>query len=56
MWIYCCIVWVLGSQLGTQFSLPLTHKLNDAGSNTDPCGTPNFEYKRFEQRESICTR
>ena len=31
----------------------MTHKLNNAGSKIDPCGTPNFEYKRFEQRESI---
>ena len=43
-------------QLGTQFFISLTHKLNNTGPKIDHCGTPNFEYKRFEQRESICTK
>ena len=42
--------------MGTQFFISLTHKLNNTGPKIDPCGTPNFEYKRFEQHESISTK
>ena len=42
--------------LETQFFISLTHKLNITGPKINPCSTPNFEYKRFEQRESICTK
>ena len=43
-------------QVGTQFFISLTHKLNNTGPKIDPCVTPNFEYKRLEQDESICTK
>ena len=42
--------------LGTQFFISLTHKSNNTGPKSDSCGTPNFDYKRFEERESICTK
>ena len=40
----------------TQLFISMTHKLNNIGPKIDPCGTPNFKYKRFEQRESIHTK
>ena len=35
-------------QLGTQFFISVTDKLNNSGPKSYPCGTPNFEYKRLE--------
>ena len=43
-------------QLGTQFFISVTHKLNNTGPKIDPCGTPSSECKRCEKRESICTK
>ena len=34
----------------------LTHKSHNTSPKIYPCGTPNFEYERFEWRESICTK
>ena len=34
----------------------MARKLNDTGPKIDPCVTPNFEYKRIEQPESICKK
>ena len=42
--------------LGTQFFVSLTHKVNNTGPKIDTCGAPNSEYKKFEQREFICTK
>ena len=42
--------------LGTQFFISLTHNLNSTAPKIDPCGTPNFKYRIFEQRESIYTK
>ena len=33
-------------QLGAQFVISVKHKLNNTDPKIDPCGTPNFEYKR----------
>ena len=41
---------------GNTFFISLTHKLSNTGPKIGPCGAPNFEYKRFEHRESICTK
>lgn len=41
------------AQLETLFIL-VAHKLND--TEIDSCVTPNFEYKRIEQLESICKK
>ena len=43
-------------QLLTQFFISMTHKLNNTGPKIYHCGTPNFEYKKFEWRESICRK
>ena len=42
--------------LGTQLFISLTHNLNSTVPKIDPCGTPNFKYKIFEQRESVYTK
>ena len=44
------------STTGNTIFTSVTHKVNNTGPKIDPCGTPNSEYKRFEQRESICTK
>ena len=34
----------------------MAHELNNTSHKIDPCGTQNFEHKRFEQCESISTK